>query len=88
MVEMGGKFMGGLFVMQSFQLYTVACSTPPCFWVAEKTGSPSCRKFLPWWPSPCPSPYVFPRYRTEDVLRLMWKWPVLVGLMGLAVVMK
>jgi NADH-quinone oxidoreductase subunit H len=32
--------------------------------------------------------YVFPRYRTEDVVRLMWKWPVLVGLMGLAVIMK
>lgn len=32
--------------------------------------------------------YVFPRYRTEDVVRLMWKWPVLVALMGLAVIMK
>jgi NADH-quinone oxidoreductase subunit H len=31
--------------------------------------------------------YLFPRYRTEDLLRLMWKWPVLLGLIGLAFVM-
>ncbi|PVV05645.1 MAG: hypothetical protein B6D77_18635 [gamma proteobacterium symbiont of Ctena orbiculata] len=30
--------------------------------------------------------YLFPRYRTEDLLRLMWKWPVMLGLIGIAFV--
>jgi NADH-quinone oxidoreductase subunit H len=30
--------------------------------------------------------YVFPRYRTEDLVRLMWKWPVMAGLLGVAFV--
>jgi NADH-quinone oxidoreductase subunit H len=29
---------------------------------------------------------VFPRYRTEDLVRLVWKWPVIIGLLGLAFV--
>ena len=28
--------------------------------------------------------YLFPRFRTDDLVRLMWKWPVLLGLIGLA----
>jgi len=32
--------------------------------------------------------FVFPRYRTEDVIRLLWKWPVLIALTGLAVVLR
>jgi NADH-quinone oxidoreductase subunit H len=31
---------------------------------------------------------VFPRYRAEDVLRLLWKWPVLLGLAGIWLVMR
>lgn len=88
MVEMGGKFMGGLFVMQSFQLYTVAVLYTTLF----LGGGGSWLTFLPKIFAviaiPMSIAFVFPRYRTEDVVRLMWKWPMVLGLMGLAVVMK
>jgi NADH-quinone oxidoreductase subunit H len=32
--------------------------------------------------------FLFPRYRTEDLVRLFWKWPVMIGLIGLAFVMR
>jgi NADH-quinone oxidoreductase subunit H len=31
--------------------------------------------------------YMFPRYRTDDMVRWMWKWPVMVGVLGLFVLM-
>jgi NADH-quinone oxidoreductase subunit H len=31
--------------------------------------------------------FVFPRYRTEDMVRLVWKWPTMIGLLGIAFVM-
>ena len=31
---------------------------------------------------------VFPRYRTEDLVRLLWKWPVMLGLLGLAFIVR
>jgi len=31
--------------------------------------------------------FMFPRYRTEDMIRILWKWPVMAGLLGLAFVM-
>ena len=31
--------------------------------------------------------YLFPRYRTEDLIRLVWKWPVMLALIGVAFVM-
>jgi len=60
MVEMSGKYMGALFVMQCFQLYTV---------LAVSITN------------------VFGRYRTDDVIRWIWKWPTGIALLGLAVVM-
>jgi NADH-quinone oxidoreductase subunit H len=32
--------------------------------------------------------FLFPRYKTEDLVRLVWKWPVMVSLIGLAFVMQ
>jgi NADH-quinone oxidoreductase subunit H len=88
MVEMGGKFMGGLFVMQSFQLYTVAVLYVTLFLGGGSSWLTFLPKIFAVVAIPMSIAYVFPRYRTEDVLRLMWKWPMVLGLMGLAVVMK
>ncbi len=88
MVEMGGKFMGGLFVMQCFQLYTAGVLYTTLFLGGGENWLTFLPKIFAVVAIPMAVAYVFPRYRTEDVLRLMWKWPVLVGLMGLAVVMK
>jgi NADH-quinone oxidoreductase subunit H len=88
MVEMSGKFMGGLFVMQCFQLYTVGVLYTTLFLGGGENWVTFLVKIFAVVAIPMSIAYVFPRYRTEDVLRLMWKWPVLVALVGLAVVMK
>jgi NADH-quinone oxidoreductase subunit H len=88
MVEMSGKFMGGLFVMQCFQLYTVGVLYTTLFLGGGENWLTFLLKIFAVVAIPMSVAYLFPRYRTEDVLRLMWKWPVLVGLIGLAVVMK
>ena len=88
MVEMSGKFMGGLFVMQCFQLYTVGVLYTTLFLGGGENWLTFLLKVFAVVAIPMSIAYVFPRYRTEDVLRLMWKWPVLVALIGLAVVMK
>jgi len=31
--------------------------------------------------------FLFPRYRTEDLVGLLWKWPVMAALIGVALVM-
>jgi len=88
MVEMSGKFMGGLFVMQCFQLYTVSVLYTTLFLGGGENWPTFLIKIFAVVAIPMSIAYLFPRYRTEDVLRLMWKWPVLVALVGLAVVMK
>ena len=87
MVEMGGKYLGGLFVMQCFQLYTASVLYVTLFLGGGEN-----------WPFflgtvflvvliPVSLAFLFPRYRTEDVVALLWKWPVMAGLLGLAFVM-
>lgn len=88
MVEMSGKFMGGLFVMQCFQLYTVSVLYTTLFLGGGENWPIFLIKIFAVVAIPMSIAYLFPRYRTEDVLRLMWKWPVLVALVGLAVVMR
>jgi len=88
MVEMGGKFLGGLFVMQCFQIYTISVLYTTLFLGGGAGWLTFLPKIFAVAAIPMSIAYVFPRYRTEDVLRLMWKWPVVVGLMGLAMVMK
>ena len=88
MVEMSGKFMGGLFVMQCFQLYTVGVLYTTLFLGGGEYWLTFLPKVFAVVAIPMAIGFVFPRYRTEDVLRLMWKWPVLIGLMGLAVVLR
>jgi NADH-quinone oxidoreductase subunit H len=88
MVEMSGKFMGGLFVMQAFQLYIVGALYTSLFLGGGENWLTFLIKVSFLLEIPMAIAYLFPRYRTEDVVRLMWKWPVLIGLVGLAVVMR
>jgi len=88
MVEMSGKFLGGLFVMQCFQLYTVAVLYTTLFLGGGENWLTFLVKIFAVIAIPMAIAFLFPRYRTEDLLRLMWKWPVVLGLMGLAVIMK
>jgi NADH-quinone oxidoreductase subunit H len=88
MVEMGGKFLGGLFVMQCFQLYTAAVLYTALFLGGGENWISFLVKIFAVVSIPMTIAYVFPRYRTEDLVRLVWKWPVMLGLLGLAFVMR
>jgi NADH-quinone oxidoreductase subunit H len=87
MVEMGGKFMGGLFVMQCFQLYTVGVLYTTLFLGGGENWPIFLLKVFAVVAIPMSAALMFPRYRTEDMLRVMWKWPVLIALLGLIMVM-
>ena len=87
MVEMSGKYMGALFVMQCFQLYTVGVLYTTLF----LGGGASWLTFLPKVFAvvfiSVAITNVFGHYRTDDVIRWIWKWPTGIALLGLAVVM-
>ncbi len=86
MVEMGGKYMGGLFVMQSFQLYTASVLYVTLFLGGGENWLSFLVKGFAVVAIPMTIAFMFPRYRTEDVVRMVWKWPVMIGLLGLAFV--
>ncbi|MDM8547072.1 respiratory chain complex I subunit 1 family protein [Candidatus Venteria ishoeyi] len=87
MVEMSGKYMGTLFVMQCFQLYTVGVLYTTLF----LGGGLNWLTFLPKVFAvvliAVSITNVYGRYRTEDAVRWLWKWPVMIALAGLALVM-
>jgi len=87
MVEMGGKYMGSLLVMQCFQYYTTAVLYVTLFLGGGSTWFDFLPKVFGVVAIPTIIAFLFPRYRTEDMVRLMWKWPVILGLIGLAFVM-
>jgi NADH-quinone oxidoreductase subunit H len=87
MVEMGGKFLGGLFVMQSFQLYTASVLYVSLFLGGGENWVTFLIKCFAVLAIPVLIAYLFPRYRTEDLIRLVWKWPVMLALIGVAFVM-
>jgi len=84
MVEMGGKYLGGLFVMQCFQLYTASVLYVTLFLGGGENWLFLFVKAFGVLLIPFTVAFLFPRFRTEDLVRLMWKWPVLLGLIGLA----
>lgn len=86
MVEMGGKYLGGLFVMQCFQIYTAGVLYTTIFLGGGENWLTFLLKAFAVVIIPFSIAFLFPRYRTEDVIRVMWKWPVLLGLIGLAVI--
>lgn len=87
MAEMSGKYMGALFIMQCFQLYTVGVLYTTLF----LGGGANWLTFLPKVFAvvfiSVAITNVFGRYRTDDVIRWIWKWPTGIALLGLAVVM-
>jgi NADH-quinone oxidoreductase subunit H len=87
MVEMGGKFLGGLFVMQCFQLYTAGVLYSALFLGGGENWVSFLVKAFAVVAIPMSIAFLFPRYRTEDLVGLLWKWPVMAGLVGLAFLM-
>ena len=88
MVEMGGKYLGGLFVMQCFQLYTVGVLYTSLFLGGGVFWPTFLLKVFAVVAIPMTIAFLFPRYRTDDLVRLLWKWPTLVALLGVALVMR
>ncbi len=87
MVEMGGKYLGGLFVMQCFQMYTAGVLYASIFLGGGENWLTFLVKIFAVVMIPMSIAFLFPRYRTDDLVGLLWKWPVLLGLIGVAVVM-
>lgn len=87
MVEMGGKYLGGLFVMQCFQLYTAAVLYVTLFLGGGENWLFFLIKVFAVVAIPMSIAFLFPRYRTEDLVGLLWKWPVMAALIGVALVM-
>jgi NADH-quinone oxidoreductase subunit H len=87
MVEMGGKFLGGLFIMQCFQLYTAGALYTLLFLGGGENWLTFLVKVFGVVAIPMTVAFLFPRYRTEDVVRLVWKWPAMIGLLGIAFLM-
>ncbi len=87
MVEMSGKFLGGLFVMQCFQLYTAAVLYTTLFLGGGENWISFLLKIFAVVAIPMSIAFLFPRYRTEDLIRILWKWPTMIGLLGLAFLM-
>ena len=88
MVEMSGKYLGGLFVMQCFQLYTASVLYVTLFLGGGENWGTFLVKSFAVVAIPMTIAFLFPRYRTEDMVRLVWKWPVMLGLLGLAFVVR
>ncbi|MCB1877110.1 MAG: NADH-quinone oxidoreductase subunit H [Chromatiales bacterium] len=86
MVEMSGKFMGTLFVMQCFQLYAVGVLYTTLFLGGGEYWISFLPKIFAVVFIPLAMTNVFPRYKTEDVLKWMWKWAGGFALAGLALV--
>ncbi len=87
MVEMGGKFLGGLFVMQCFQLYATSVIYTSLFLGGGENWFTFLFKAFFVLEIPLAIAFLFPRYRTEDMVRLVWKWPTMIALLGLAFLM-
>lgn len=84
MVEMGGKFLGSLFVMQTFQFYTAGVIYTTLFLGGGENWLTFLPKVFAVVAIPMSLAYLFPRYRTEDMVRLVWKWPTILALLGLS----
>jgi NADH-quinone oxidoreductase subunit H len=87
MVEMSGKYMGALFVMQCFQLYTIGVLYTTLFLGGGENWLTFLTKVFAVVLISVAITNVFGRYRTDDVIRWLWKWPTGIALLGLAMVM-
>jgi NADH-quinone oxidoreductase subunit H len=87
MVEMSGKYMGALFVMQCFQLYTIGGLYTLLFLGGGENWATFLLKITLVIFIPVAITNVYGRYRTDDAIRWLWKYPTGLALLGLAVVM-
>ena len=87
MVEMSGKYMGALFVMQCFQLYTAGVLYSVLFLGGGASWLTLLPKVFAVVFLSVAVTNVYPRYKTDDVVRWMWKWPTGIALVGVALVM-
>jgi NADH-quinone oxidoreductase subunit H len=87
MVEQSGKYLSMLFVMQCFQLYAVGVLYTNLFLGGGENWLTFLAKVFGVIFISVAITNVFPRYKTDDVLRWMWKWPTGAAVIGLALVM-
>jgi NADH-quinone oxidoreductase subunit H len=86
MVEMSGKYMGALFVMQCFQLYTMGVLYTTLFLGGGENWLTFLPKIFVVVFISVAITNVYGRYRTDDALIWLWKWPTGIALLGLAMV--
>lgn len=87
MVEMSGKYMGALFVMQAFQLYTIGALYVTLFLGGGENWPLFLAKIFTVVLVSVAITNVYGRYKSEDVVRFMWTWPTAFALAGLVLVM-
>ncbi len=87
MVEMSGKYMGALFVMQCFQLYTIGVLYVTLFLGGGENWPAFLLKVFAVVFVSIAVTNVYGRYRTDKVVRWMWKWPTGIALVGLMLVL-
>ncbi|MCB1503760.1 MAG: NADH-quinone oxidoreductase subunit H [Hyphomicrobiaceae bacterium] len=87
MAEMSGKYMGALFVMQSFQLYTIGALYVTMFLGGGENWLTFLMKLFAVVFVSVALTNVYGRYKTDKVIRFMWTWPTGIALAGLALVM-
>jgi NADH-quinone oxidoreductase subunit H len=87
MVEMSGKYLGALFVMQCFQVYAVSVLYVNLFLGGGENWLWFLLKVAAVIFISASVTTIFPRYKTEDSIRWLWKWPTGIALLGLAIVM-
>ena len=87
MVEMSGKYMGALFIMQCFQYYTVGVLYTTLFLGGGENWLTFLVKVFGVVFVSMAVTNVYGRYKTDTVLRWMWKWPTGIALVGLVLVL-
>ncbi len=87
MVEMSGKHMGALFIMQCFQLYTIGVLYVTLFLGGGENWPAFLAKVFAVVFVSIAVTNVYGRFRADAVVRWMWKWPTGIALIGLLIVM-
>lgn len=87
MAEMSGKYMGALFVMQAFQLYTIGGLYVALFLGGGENWPMFLAKLFAVVFVSVALTNVYGRYKTDKVVRFMWTWPTGIALAGIALVM-
>jgi len=87
MVEMGGKFMGGLFVVQALQVYTAGVLFTSLFLGGGENWLSFIAKIAAVLFIPFSITVLFPRYKAGEGLLWVWKWPTGIALLGLALIL-